>query len=135
MEEVAVAVQYRIPFVLVMLNNAYLGLIRQTERGPFKFDENFEVAIGYGPDGYGVNHVKVMEGMGAPGIRVSDPGKIREALAWARETSNAQRLPVLVEILIEQEENAAMGSSIADIKEFDEILDVAPEPAREPVHA
>ena len=29
MEEVAVACQYEVPFVLVMLNNAYLGLIRQ----------------------------------------------------------------------------------------------------------
>ncbi|HEY1726858.1 MAG TPA: glyoxylate carboligase [Candidatus Baltobacteraceae bacterium] len=131
MEEIAVAVQHRIPFVLVMLNNAYLGLIRQAERGAFGFDANYEVGIGYGSDGYGIDHVKVMEAMGARGVRVTDPTRIRDALAWARSTSNAERIPTLVEILIEKEENAAMGASIAAVKEFDEIVDLAPrgEPA------
>ena len=117
MEEVAVAAQYRVPFVLVMVNNAHLGLIRQTERGPFGFDEDFEVGIGFGEDGYGVDHVKAMEAMGACGIRVTDPEKIAEALAWAREESNKRGVPALVEILTEPKENAAMGPSIASIKE------------------
>jgi tartronate-semialdehyde synthase len=136
MEEIAVAVQYRVPFVMVMLNNAYLGLIRQAERGAFKFDENYEVGIGYGEDGYGVDHVKVMESMGALGVRVREPGRIAEALAWARETSNARRLPVLVEILPAKEENAAMGASIANVNEFGQALDLEPAPAlRETVNA
>jgi tartronate-semialdehyde synthase len=136
MEEIAVAVQYRVPFVMVMLNNAYLGLIRQAERGAFKFDENYEVGIGYGEDGYGVDHVKVMESMGALGVRVREPGRIAEALAWARETSNARRLPVLVEILTAKEENAAMGASIANVNEFGQALDLEPAPAlRETVNA
>jgi tartronate-semialdehyde synthase len=134
MEEIAVAVQYRIPFALVMLNNAYLGLIRQAERGAFGFEQNFEVGIGYGEDGYGMNHVKAMEAMGAAGIRVTEPGKIAEALAWARETSEARRIPVLVEILTQHEENAAMGASIAAIKEFDPLPESVPA-VRETVHA
>jgi tartronate-semialdehyde synthase len=117
MEEVAVAVQYRIPFVLVMLNNAHLGLIRQAERKSFKFDRDYEVSISYGADGYGMDHVKAMEAMGAAGVRVTEPGKIREALAWARKTSNETGVPVLVEILTEHKENAAMGSSIAAVNE------------------
>jgi tartronate-semialdehyde synthase len=117
MEEIAVAVQYRIPFVIVMLNNAHLGLIRQAERGAFGFGEDYEVGVGYGPDGYGMDHVKAMEAMGALGRRVSEPGEIRAALAWASATSNERRLPVLVEILTAQKENAAMGTSIAAIKE------------------
>jgi tartronate-semialdehyde synthase len=117
MEEIAVAVQYRIPFVLVMLNNAHLGLIRQAERMSFGFEQDFEVGVGYGPDGYGMDHVKVMEAMGALGRRVTDPADIRAALAWARDASNEQRLPVLVEILTAHKENAAMGTSIAAIKE------------------
>jgi tartronate-semialdehyde synthase len=44
MEEVAVAVQYRIPYVLVMLNNAYMGLIRQSE---LPYDMNFAVDLAY----------------------------------------------------------------------------------------
>src|SRR5690349_3311693 len=45
MEEVAVAVQYRVPFVLVMLNNAYMGLIRQSEK--YGYDENYAVDLAY----------------------------------------------------------------------------------------
>lgn len=118
MEEVAVAVQYNIPFVMIMLNNAHLGLIRQAERGAFQFDANYEIKIGYGKDGYGMNHVQAMEAMGGLGVRVTEPGAIAAALAWARSESEAKRLPVLVEILTEPEENAAMGSSIASVAEF-----------------
>ena len=66
MEEVAVAVQYRVPYVLVMLNNAYMGLIRQAELG---YDMNFAVDLGYeGPaNEYGIDNVGVMEAMGALG--------------------------------------------------------------------
>ncbi|HEX3466343.1 MAG TPA: glyoxylate carboligase [Candidatus Elarobacter sp.] len=117
MEEVATAVQYHVPFVMVMLNNAYLGLIRQAERNSFGFDANFEVKIGYGEDDYGMDHVKAVEAMGGAGVRVREPDQIREALAWAKRTSDERRIPVLVEILTEQEEDAAMGSSIASIKE------------------
>ena len=117
MEEVAVAVQYRVPFVIVMLNNAHLGLIRQAERGGFGFDEDYEVSISYGEDGYGMDHVKAMEAMGAAGMRVRRPDQIRDALAWATKTSNERGVPVLVEILTEMKENAAMGTSIASIKE------------------
>jgi tartronate-semialdehyde synthase len=117
MEEVAVAVQHRVPFVVVMVNNAHLGLIRQAERGAFGFDEDYEVTIGYGADGYGMDHVKAMEAMGAAGVRVTRPDAIRDALAWARTTSEERGVPVLVEILTEPKENAAMGSSIAAVKE------------------
>ena len=115
MEEVAVASQYDVPLVLVMLNNAYLGLIRQAE---LKFDMNFGVQIDY-DDSYGVDHVKVMEGMGGFGRRVSEPDDIPSALAWATETAERERRPVLVEILIEREANAAMGAAIDAIEEFD----------------
>jgi tartronate-semialdehyde synthase len=117
MEEIATAVQYRVPFVIVMVNNAHLGLIRQAERGAFGFDEDYEVGIGYGADGYGMNHVKAMEAMGAAGVRVTDPKQIRGALAWAACESNERSVPVLVEILTEPKENAAMGASIASVKE------------------
>lgn len=115
MEEIAVASQYDVPFVLVMLNNAYLGLIRQSE---LKYGMNYEVDIAY-DESYGIDHVKVMEGMGAFGRRVERPEEIRDALAWAVETAEAKRRPVLVEILIEREANAAMGPAIDAINEFE----------------
>jgi len=115
MEEVAVACQYDIPFVLVMLNNAYLGLIRQAEQ---KYDMNTDVDIAFDAS-YGIDHVKVMEGMGAFARRVAEPDLIAPALAWATETAERERRPVLVEVLIEREANAAMGTAIDAINEFD----------------
>ncbi len=115
MEEVAAACQFDVPYVLVMLNNAYLGLIRQAER---KYDMNFGVDIAY-DESYGMDHVKVMEAMGAFGRRVTTPDEIRDALAWAVETSERERRPALVEVLIDREADAAMGTSIDEIKETD----------------
>ena len=49
MQELPVAVQYDVPFVIVVLNNGYLGLIRQAEK--YIFDMNYEVQIWYdGPE-------------------------------------------------------------------------------------
>lgn len=115
MEEVAVACQYEVPFVLLMLNNAYLGLIRQAE---LKYEMNHGVDIAF-DESYGIDHVKVMEGMGAFGRRVSEPEQIAPALAWATATAERERRPVLVEVLIEREANAAMGSALDAIEEWE----------------
>jgi tartronate-semialdehyde synthase len=45
MEEVAVAVQYKIPYVLVMVNNGYMSLIRQPEK--YQYDMDYGVDISY----------------------------------------------------------------------------------------
>jgi tartronate-semialdehyde synthase len=128
MEEIAVAVQYKIPYVLVMLNNAYMGLIRQSE---LPYDMNFAVDIGYeGPGGeYGIDNVMVMEAMGAAGRRVERPEEIQDALHWAVKASEERRVPVLVEIMCERETNAAMGLSIDKINEYEPILDAGRETA------
>jgi tartronate-semialdehyde synthase len=115
MEEVAVACQYEVPFVLVMLNNAYLGLIRQASQ---KYDMNYAVNIDF-DESYGIDHVKVMEGMGALGRRVERPEDIRDALEWAVATAEERRRPVLVEIITERETNAPMGAALDAIIEFE----------------
>jgi tartronate-semialdehyde synthase len=115
MEEVAVACEYEVPFVLVMLNNAYLGLIRQSQQ---KYAMNYAVTIDY-DESYGIDHVKVMEGMGAFGRRVERPEEIRDALAWAVATAEEHHRPVLVEVITERETNAPMGAAIDAIAEFD----------------
>src|SRR5207302_9022579 len=114
-EEIAVACQYAVPFVIVMLNNAYLGLIRQAET---KYGMNYAVDIGY-DESYGFDHVKVMEGMGAFGRRVEHPDEIRDALEWAAGTAEEQRRPVLVAVLIEREANAALGTALDASVEFE----------------
>ena len=127
MEEVAVAVQHEIPFVLVMVNNGYMGLIRQAEEG---YDMNYEVELAYdGPEGHpGIDHVAVMRAMGAGGMRVTEPGEIAGAFDRAVAESNERRVPVLVEIMVAPEDDAAMGQSIDHVREFERVEGAAPDP-------
>ena len=115
-EELAVAAQYDVPYVLIMLNNEYLGLIRQAE---IPFDMNFEVDIHY--DEFGTDNVKIMEAYGCSGRRVFDPAEVRDALEWARKEARSTSRPVLVEIMIEREANTPHGPAIDAVKEFEEL--------------
>jgi tartronate-semialdehyde synthase len=130
-EEFAVGAQYKVPFVMILLNNAYLGLIRQAEMG-YKMD--YEVQLSFrninAPEigEYGVDHVKAAESFGCRAIRVFDPNKIAEAIAWARREAEATQVPVLVEVITERVTNIAMGSEINKIVEFEPIVDL-PSPA------
>ncbi|MFE0147365.1 glyoxylate carboligase [Nonomuraea sp. NPDC059007] len=114
-EELAVAAQYNVPFVLVMLNNEYLGLIRQASIG---YDMNYEVNIHY--DEFGSDNVKIMEAYGCAGTRVFDPAQIRSSLEWATKEAGRTSRPVLVEIMIEREANTPHSlSSIDAVREFE----------------
>ncbi|MBW3604452.1 MAG: glyoxylate carboligase [Actinobacteria bacterium] len=113
--ELAVAAQYDIGFVLVMLNNEYLGLIRQAEMA---YEMNTEVDIAY--DDHGTDNVKLMDAYGCTGRRVTTPGDIRDALGWARKEVARTSRPVLVEIMVDREANACMGPSIDRVTEYEE---------------
>ncbi len=107
MDALPVAVMYKVPFVIVVLNNGYLGLIRQAEK--YMYDMNFEVQIWYDSlraiqaeqvpmamaaggrgavnverapqvaenEGRGFDFVKFAEACGAAGERVTDPKESR----------------------------------------------------------
>jgi len=134
-EELAVAAQYKVPFVMIVLNNAYLGLIRQAE---LNYDMNYEVSLSFeninAPElgEYGVDHVKAAEAFGCRAIRVFEPDKIAQAIAWARKEAADTSVPVLVEIITERVTNIAMGAEIDKIKEFEPVIDL---PARELANA
>ena len=87
-EELAVGAQFNIPYIHVVVNNAYLGLIRQSQRG---FDMDYCVQLSFenvnspGFGGYGVDHVKVAEGLGCKALRVFEPDEILPALEQAKE--------------------------------------------------
>ncbi|AUW93421.1 glyoxylate carboligase [Sulfobacillus thermotolerans] len=122
MEEIAVAVQYHIPMVIVMLNNGYLGLIRQPSK--YQYDMNFGVDISYGMnEDRGMDNVLAVEAMGGLGKKVMNPQDLESAMRWAQEASQTHQLPVLVEVFIEREADAAMGPSLDQIREFDEVID------------
>jgi tartronate-semialdehyde synthase len=126
-EELAVGAQFNVPLVFVLLNNSYLGLIRQAQKG---YKMNYEVQLSFtnvnSPElgEYGVDFVKVAEGMGCKAVRVFDPEKIHDALQAARRQSAELRLPVVVEVITERVTDIAMGPEIDKITEFEDVIDV-----------
>ena len=106
------------------MNNSYLGLIRQSQRG-FQMDYCVQLAFDNinAPElkGYGVDHVKVVEGLGCKALRVTDPDEIEGALIEARKLARIWRVPVVVEIMLERVTNIAMGTEIDNIVEFEDL--------------
>jgi tartronate-semialdehyde synthase len=131
-EELAVAAQFNVPFVMVLLNNSYLGLIRQAQKG-YKMD--YEVQLSFrnvnSPEigEYGVDFAKVVEGFGCKAIRVFDPEKIQESIQAARRLTTELKVPVVVEVITERKTDIAMGPELDKITEFEETLDLEEEEA------
>ncbi len=127
-EELAMAAQYRVPFVVVVVNNAYLGLIRQAEMA---YDMDYEVQLGFvnanAPEigDFGVDHLRAAEAFGAVARRVVEPRELAPAFAWAREEARRRELPVVVEVMTEKVTNIAMGPEIDRIREFEPVVDEA----------
>ena len=126
-EELAVGAQFKLPYIHVLVNNSYLGLIRQAQRG-FEMDYcvqlSFENINAPELNGYGVDHVAVVEGLGCKAIRVFKPADIIPAFEKARALMKEFSVPVVVEIILERVTNIAMGTDIDAINEFNEVLDV-----------
>ncbi|ONN66421.1 glyoxylate carboligase [Herbaspirillum sp. VT-16-41] len=127
-EELAVGAQFKLPYLHVLVNNSYLGLIRQAQRG-FEMDYCVQLAFENinAPElqGYGVDHVAVVEGLGCKAIRVTDPNGIQDALAQAQRWMAEYRVPVVVEIILERVTNIAMGTEIDAINEFEALAERA----------
>ena len=123
-EELAVGAQFKLPYLHVVVNNSYLGLIRQSQRG---FEMDYCVQLGFdninAPElkGYGVDHVAVVEGLGCKALRVSKPEEIEPALVQAQALMRQHRVPVVVEVMLERVTNVAMGTEINNVTEFEDL--------------
>lgn len=128
-EELAVGAQFKLPYLHVVVNNSYLGLIRQAQRN---FDMDFQVQLAFDNvnnpelDGYGVDHVAVAEGLGCKAIRVRSPNEFQEAFATARDLMAKHQVPVVIEFILERVTNISMGTEIDKVTEFEEILCLDP---------
>ncbi|MFI1158982.1 glyoxylate carboligase [Streptomyces sioyaensis] len=133
LEELAVGAQHQIPYIHVLVNNAYLGLIRQAQRN---LDINFQVNLEFeninSPElgVYGVDHVKVAEGLGCKAIRVTDPSQLGAAFEEAKKLAAEHRVPVVVEAILERITNISMAA--AEIDKVSEWEEIATEPGHAP---
>jgi tartronate-semialdehyde synthase len=127
-EELAVGAQFKLPYIHMVVNNSYLGLIRQAQRG---FEMDYCVQLGFDninmPDdgqperAYGVDHVKVVEGLGCKAIRVHRQEELRPAITQAEAWMKEFQVPVVIEVILERVTNISMGTEIDKINEFEEL--------------
>ena len=117
----------------MVVNNSYLGLIRQAQRG---FEMDFEVSLAFdninaaseegAVPGYGVDHVAVAEGLGCKAVRVKSPNEFKEAFARAEALMREHQVPVVLEFILERVTNIAMGTEVDSVNEFEDILCLDP---------
>jgi tartronate-semialdehyde synthase len=123
-EELAVGAQFKLPYIHVVVNNSYLGLIRQAQRN---FDMDYCVQLGFenvnAPQvgAYGVDHKTVVEGLGCKAIRVQEPQDLPAAIRQAEKWMTEFQVPVMIEVILERVTNIAMGTEINAITEFEEL--------------
>ena len=125
-EELAAGAQFKLPYIHVLVNNSYLGLIRQAQRG---FDMDYCVQLSFENvncpeiNDYGVDHVSVVEGLGCKALRVTKPDDIGPAFVQARQLMQEHRVPVVVEIILERVTNIAMGTDLDGVNEFEALVE------------
>ena len=113
-QELATAVQLELPITLVIINNGFLGMVRQMQQ--FFHDKNYsgtclrkrkscegkcnfdgsnipECCPPYTPD-----FIRLAESYGAYGIRVTDEDKLSDAFEEAKKNTDS---PTIIEILID----------------------------------
>ena len=113
MQEMATAICEKVPLTVCILNNYYLGMVRQMQQ--MFYGKRYEITclrrqVGC-PDGckgpnaacppYVPDFVKWAESYGAHGIRVHSEEEAREALAKAKEYKDA---PTVIEFMIATDE-------------------------------
>lgn len=91
--ELATAVQEKIDIKIAVLNNAFLGMVRQWQE--FFYEERYHATPMCNPD-----FCKLAEAYGIPSMRVTERGQVEESVAFARGIKG----PVLIEYVIEKEE-------------------------------
>jgi acetolactate synthase I/II/III large subunit len=94
-QEMATAMQYGLPVKVVILNNRYLGMVRQWQE--LFYDRRYSsTAMEHAPD-----FVKLAEAYGAVGLRATKPEEVETVLKKGLATKG----PVIMEFVVDREEN------------------------------
>ena len=95
MQEMSTAVQYKLPIKIFILNNEYMGMVRQWQEllHDKNYSESYTAAL---PD-----FVKLAEAYGCVGIRAKKPEELDEKIAEMLSVNG----PVIFDCLVDKEEN------------------------------
>ncbi len=108
-QEMATAVCYGLPVKIVILNNGYLGMVRQWQE--LFYEQNYcSTCLDVAPD-----FVKLAEAYGATGFRITDPEAVESTLREAF----ALKGTVIVDVAVDPTENVTpmvpAGKSLTDM--------------------
>jgi acetolactate synthase-1/2/3 large subunit len=94
-QELSTAAQYRLPVKIFVLNNHYMGMVRQWQEllHGGRYSESYSESL---PD-----FVKVAEAFGAKGLRCDDPAKLDDTIKEMIELKH----PVIVDVIVDEKEN------------------------------
>ncbi|MDB2669014.1 thiamine pyrophosphate-dependent enzyme, partial [Alphaproteobacteria bacterium] len=95
MQELSTAVQYRLPIKIFILNNEYMGMVRQWQEllHGGRYSSSYSEAL---PD-----FVKLAEAYGATGIRAHTPDELDGAIKKMMDTPG----PVIFDCVVTKDEN------------------------------
>ncbi|MCK4536548.1 MAG: acetolactate synthase large subunit, partial [Desulfuromonadales bacterium] len=94
-QELATLVQYRLPVKIAILNNNFLGMVRQWQQ--LFFDKRYSQTCMELP----IDFIKLAEAYGATGLRTSKPEEVEDVIKKAFATDG----PVIMEFKVAREEN------------------------------
>jgi len=94
-QELATLVQYRLPVKIAILNNNFLGMVRQWQQ--LFFDRRYSQTCMELP----IDFIKLAEAYGATGLRATTPDEVETVIRKALETPG----PVIMEFKVAREEN------------------------------
>ena len=90
-QEIATCVDYNLPVIICIINNGYLGMVRQWQEK--LYDKHYSQTKISSPD-----YVKLAEAYGAVGIRVEKEEEIEPAIKKAIELKR----PVIIDFIVEE---------------------------------
>ena len=108
-QELGTISQYKIPVKIIVLNNNFLGMVRQWQQ--LFFEKRYSFTEMVNPD-----FVKIVDGYGIPTKKVTDRGDLEEALQTMYDSEG----PYFLEVAVEAEENVfpmvPSGDSVSNIR-------------------
>jgi len=108
-QELGTIFQYNIPVKIVVLNNNFLGMVRQWQQ--LFFEKRYSFTEMVNPD-----FIKIVEGYGIPANKVTERADLQDALKTMYESDG----PYFLEVVVEMEENVfpmvPSGDSVSNIR-------------------
>lgn len=109
MQELATIVEHKLPVKIFIINNGFLGMVRQWQE--LFWRRRYSHVELYNPD-----FVKLAEAFGCPGMKVTKPAEVEDAIRTAMEYSEG---PILIEFCVAKEDNVypmiPAGQTVAEM--------------------